>query len=83
MQGTLPLQAGFKADLYADMQGFGVHAAVRCDAHNREALEQLSCYVARPTLDGRAGAMQRRWPGGAEALATPRDVAAGVHAIAY
>lgn len=29
------------------MQGFSLHAAVRCDADDRQALEQLCRYITR------------------------------------
>ena len=32
------------------MQGFSRHAAVRCGADERQALEQLSRYITRPAL---------------------------------
>jgi len=30
--------------------GFSLHAAVRCGAVDRQRLEQLCCYVTRPTF---------------------------------
>ena len=33
-----------------DHQGFSLHAAVRCDADERQRLEQLYRYVTRPAL---------------------------------
>ncbi|HEY8707903.1 MAG TPA: transposase [Burkholderiaceae bacterium] len=32
------------------MNGFSLHAAVRCDADDRKALEQLCRYITRPAL---------------------------------
>ena len=32
------------------MQGFSLHAAVRCAADDRKALEQLCRYITRPAL---------------------------------
>jgi len=32
------------------MNGFSLHAAVRCKADERQALEQLCRYITRPTL---------------------------------
>ena len=32
------------------MQGFSLHAAVRCGADDRQALEQLCRYITRPAL---------------------------------
>jgi Putative transposase len=37
-------------NLCADMQGFSLHAAVRCGADERQALEQLCRYITRPAL---------------------------------
>lgn len=50
MQGTVPRDAGFEQNLCADMQGFSLHAAVRCSAEDRQALEQLCRYITRPAL---------------------------------
>ena len=45
VQGTMPRDKDFNQTLCADMQGFSLHAAVRCDAHERQALEQLCRYI--------------------------------------
>ena len=50
MRGTMPRQTDFKHDLCADIHGFSLHAAVRCDADDRQALEQLCRYITRPAL---------------------------------
>jgi len=34
----------------ADIDGFSLHAAVRCAAKDRQALEQLCRYITRPAL---------------------------------
>lgn len=34
--------------LCADIDGIGLHAAVRCEANERKRLEQLCCYITRP-----------------------------------
>jgi hypothetical protein len=34
----------------ADIDGFSLHAAVRCSADDRQALEQLCRYITRPAL---------------------------------
>lgn len=34
--------------LCADIDGFSLHAAVRCGADDRQALEQLCRYITRP-----------------------------------
>ena len=52
MQGAMPREAGFKQNLCADVQGFSLHAAVRCGADDRKSLEQLCRYI-RKQWDGR------------------------------
>ena len=42
--------ADFKQTLCADSNGFSLHAAVRCGADDRQALEQLCRYITRPAL---------------------------------
>ena len=44
----MPRDADFKQTLCADIQGFSLHAAVRCSADDRQALEQLCRYITRP-----------------------------------
>ena len=46
----MPGQTEFKQTLYADINGFSMHAAVRCAADDRDALEQLCRYITRPAL---------------------------------
>jgi hypothetical protein len=41
---------GLRATLCADISGFSLHAAVRCGADDRQALEQLCRYITRPAL---------------------------------
>ena len=43
-------EPGSKQNLCADTQGFRLHAAVRCAADERQALEQLCRYITRPAL---------------------------------
>jgi len=50
VQGAMPRDADFKQTLCADIQGFSLHAAVRCGADDRQALEQLCRYITRPAL---------------------------------
>ena len=50
VEGTVPRDAAFTPALCADEQGFSLHAAVRCAADDRQALEQLSRYITRPAL---------------------------------
>lgn len=46
----MPREADFKQPLCADTSGFSLHAAVRCGADDRQALEQLCRYITRPAL---------------------------------
>jgi len=50
VQGAMPRDADFKQHLCADIDGFSLHAAVRCAADDRQALEQLCRYITRPAL---------------------------------
>ena len=50
VQGIMPREKDFKQTLCADIDGFSLHAAVRCDADDRQALEQLCRYITRPAL---------------------------------
>ena len=50
VQGTMPRDGAFTQALCADVQGFSLHAAVRCGADDRQALEQLCRYITRPAL---------------------------------
>ena len=50
LQRVMPRQTKFNHTLCADMQGFSLHAAVRCDADDRQALEQLCRTITRPAL---------------------------------
>jgi hypothetical protein len=50
VQGVMPREAVRAQDLCADHQGFSLHAAVRCDADERQRLEQLCRYITRPAL---------------------------------
>ena len=50
VQGTMPREKDFKQTLCADIDGFSLHAAVRCAADDRQALEQLCRYITRPAL---------------------------------
>ena len=46
----MPRETDFKQTLCADIDGFSLHAAVRCAADDRQALEQLCRYITRPAL---------------------------------
>ena len=50
LQGAIARDAAFTQTLCADEQGFSLHAAVRCGADDRQALEQLCRYITRPAL---------------------------------
>ena len=50
VQGAMPRETNFKQTLCADISGFSLHAAVRCAADDRQALEQLCRYITRPAL---------------------------------
>ena len=50
LQGAMPREKDFKQSLCADIDGFSLHAAVRCAADDRQALEQLCRYITRPAL---------------------------------
>jgi Putative transposase len=50
VQGAMPRQTAFKQSLCAAIDGFSLHAAVRCGADDRQALEQLCRYITRPAL---------------------------------
>ena len=50
LQGVTPRDAEFKQNLCADISGFSLHAALRCGADDRQALEQLCRYITRPAL---------------------------------
>ena len=46
----MPRDGDFKQTLCADSNGFSLHAAVRCAADDRQALEQLCRTITRPAL---------------------------------
>jgi hypothetical protein len=50
LQGAMPRDGDFKQPLCADIDGFSLHAAVRCAADDCQALEQLCRYITRPAL---------------------------------
>ena len=70
VQGAMPRDADFKQRLCADIDGFSLHAAVRCGADDRQALEQL---ITRPAL-ANEGVSERSAggvPGGKRAFKKP------------
>jgi len=50
VQGAMACDAALTQALCPDHQGFSLHAAVRCDADERQRMEQLCRYVTRPAL---------------------------------
>lgn len=46
----MPRDMDIKQNLYADNNGFNLHAAVRCASDDRLGLEQLCRYITRPAL---------------------------------
>ena len=46
----MPRDKNSKQTLCADIDGFSLHAAVRCGADDRQAVEQLRRYITRPVL---------------------------------
>jgi hypothetical protein len=46
----MPREGTTRAPLCAEIDGFSLHAAVRCEAHERKRLERLCRYVGRPAL---------------------------------
>ena len=46
----MPRDTDFNQSLGADIDGFSLHAEVRCGADNRPALERLCRYITRPAL---------------------------------
>lgn len=50
LRGAMPREATARQPLCADIDGFGLHAAVRLEAHDRKGLEQRCRYIIRPAL---------------------------------
>jgi hypothetical protein len=50
VQNATPRDADIVQSLCAETNGFSLHAAVRCEAGNRQGLEQLCRYITRPAL---------------------------------
>ena len=57
VQGAMLRDADLKPRLCVDVDGFSLHAAVRCGADHRQGLEQLCRYITRPAL-ANAGRVQ-------------------------
>lgn len=50
LRGAMPRESAARQALCADIDGFSLHAAVRCEAEDRKRLEQLCRYITRPAL---------------------------------
>ena len=50
LRGAAPSGADFKQRLCANQEGFSLHAAVRCAAHERKTLERLCRYITRQAI---------------------------------
>jgi Transposase zinc-binding domain/Putative transposase len=50
LQGTKPRAVDFNQNLCANLEGFSLHAGVRCAADQRKTLERLCGYITRPAL---------------------------------
>ena len=50
LQRAMPREAPSDQALCANAHGFSLHAAVRCDTHQRQSLEQLCRYITRPAI---------------------------------
>jgi hypothetical protein len=50
VKGAMPREKDFKQPLSADNNGFSLHAAMRCAAEDRQALQRLCRYITRPAL---------------------------------
>jgi Putative transposase len=50
LQGAKPSATDNKQRLCANLEGFSLHAAVRCASHERKSLERLCRYITRPAI---------------------------------
>ncbi|MFT4101733.1 MAG: transposase [Burkholderiaceae bacterium] len=50
LRGAQPREAATRQRLCADIDGFSLHGAVRCEAHERQRLEHLCRHLTRPAL---------------------------------
>ena len=89
VQGVMPRETDFKQTLCADIDGFSLHAAVRCGGRRPPGAGATVPLHHPPGAGQRARTDQRRRAGGAQAQDSlarrhhaPGDVAAGVHAAA-
>ena len=56
--------ADFKQTLCADSNGFSLHAALRCGADDRQALEQLCLHVTPQAMGQVVLKLKTPWPDG-------------------
>jgi hypothetical protein len=63
----MPRETDFKQNAVRRHQGFSLHAAVRCGADDRQALEQLCRYITRPALANERVQTNAAGAGGAQA----------------
>ena len=50
LKGAMPRDAAPRQPLCADIDGFSLHAGVRCEANDRQGIEQLARYITRPAI---------------------------------
>jgi hypothetical protein len=50
LSGAMPREAAARQRLCADIDGFGLHASVRIEAHDHKRLERLCRSITRPAL---------------------------------
>ena len=50
LQGAMPRETDYEQPRCADISGFSLHAAVRCAADDRQALNQPCRHITRPAL---------------------------------
>jgi hypothetical protein len=62
----------------ADIDGFSLHAAVRCGADDRQALAQLCRYITRPAIDNRPDRWLRVLAWGTEPTSSRTDTTLAV-----
>jgi hypothetical protein len=53
VQNSMPRDKGCEQARCANLTGINLHAAVRCGAEHRQALEKLSRYITRPAMVAR------------------------------
>jgi Putative transposase len=50
LTATIPREGTARRPLCAEIDCFSLHAALRCEAHDRKRQEQLCRYITRPAL---------------------------------